>query len=377
MRRTPALIVGGGPAGAIAALALARAGAPHLLLERTRETGDAICGGFLSWRTLATLERLGITPTGERIDRVRIFAGERSVETALPRPALGISRRSLDTLLLGEAERAGAVVERGVTIRAAEADSVRLADGADVAGDALFLATGKHELRGLARPVAPGGDPTIGLRVRLPATPTLARLAGGAIELHLFDGGYAGLCRHEDGSGNLCMAVRRSRLHAAGSPAALLSELAIEAPRLGERLAASPPGAADAVANVPYGWRATTGTAGLFRLGDQAAVISSLAGEGMGIAIASGAAAASTYLTGGAAASVRFQRELAHATRLPVGLAALVWRLAERPWLARLALAGATLRPTVIDVLARATRIGDAAIDASATPTHMRARWTS
>src|SRR3546814_1252426 len=37
MRRTPALIVGGGPAGAVAALLLARAGAPHRSEEHTSE----------------------------------------------------------------------------------------------------------------------------------------------------------------------------------------------------------------------------------------------------------------------------------------------------------------------------------------------------
>ena len=62
MRRTPALIVGGGLAGAATAIGLARAGLPHLLVERSRETGDAICGGFLSWRTLETLGGLGIDP---------------------------------------------------------------------------------------------------------------------------------------------------------------------------------------------------------------------------------------------------------------------------------------------------------------------------
>ncbi|MDD1451839.1 FAD-dependent monooxygenase [Sphingomonas sp. H160509] len=46
MRRTPALIVGGGLAGAATAIGLARASLPHLLVERSRETGDAICGGF-------------------------------------------------------------------------------------------------------------------------------------------------------------------------------------------------------------------------------------------------------------------------------------------------------------------------------------------
>ena len=70
MRRTPALIVGGGLAGAATAIGLARAGLPHLLVERSRETGDAICGGFLSWRTLETLAGLGIDPDTLNPDRV-------------------------------------------------------------------------------------------------------------------------------------------------------------------------------------------------------------------------------------------------------------------------------------------------------------------
>ena len=65
--------------------------------------------------------------------------------------------------------------------------------------------------------------------MRLPASPALTRLLAGAIELHLFPGGYVGLCLQEDGTGNLCMAVHRSRLTAAGSPEALLAALGTRA----------------------------------------------------------------------------------------------------------------------------------------------------
>ncbi|MBU1462757.1 MAG: FAD-dependent monooxygenase, partial [Alphaproteobacteria bacterium] len=57
---TDAIVIGAGPAGAAAAIGLARAGAKILLLERARETGDALCGGFLSWQSLARLDALGI-----------------------------------------------------------------------------------------------------------------------------------------------------------------------------------------------------------------------------------------------------------------------------------------------------------------------------
>ncbi|MDR6128478.1 flavin-dependent dehydrogenase [Sphingomonas sp. SORGH_AS802] len=351
------LIVGGGPAGAAAAIMLAEAGIRAVVLERSRDTGDALCGGFLSWRSIETLERLGVAAdrlNPARVHRLRLFVGERMREAPLPRPALAVSRRRLDSLLLARTE-AGAGVERGVAVRAWTAEGVRLADGATLSPATLLLATGKHELRGLARPeAARGRDPAMGLRVRLAAGPALDRLVGDAIELHLFDGGYAGLVRQEDGSANLCLAVRRSRLTAAGSPLALLHRLGRDSGPLGERLAdmAAAP-AIDAVANVPYGWRALRTESGLFRLGDQAGVIPSLAGEGMGIALASGLSAALAHGRGESAQG--WQARFARATRRPIGLASAIWHLAERPTLAVLAVRAGPV--SLIEAVARATRI--------------------
>lgn len=369
MRRTPALIVGGGPAGASAAILLARAGTPHLLLERSRETGDALCGGFLSWRTLESLGRLGVSPDDlgpAIVTQVRLFSTHDYVEAALPAPARGVSRHHLDTLLLARAAAFGAAIERGVAVRSIADTTAQLDDGTSLVGDALFLASGKHDIRGLARPAeARGADPTLGLRVRLGPAPALSRLIGQSIELHLFDRGYAGIVMQEDGTANCCMAVHRSRLHEAGSPAALLDALAVEHPRLGERLAWRDATAAiDAIANVPYGWRCSSGAPGLFRLGDQAGVIPSLAGEGMGIAIASGIRGANAYLNSGAGAALGFQRDLARDLAKPIGLAGLIRGGAESSSLTRLALPMLRAMPILIDVIARQTRIGHSPVNA-------------
>jgi flavin-dependent dehydrogenase len=360
VRRTTALIVGGGPAGSAAAIRLARAGAGPLLIERQRIIGDALCGGFLSWQSLKSLRTLGVEAEDlnhERVTAVRLFARDRIVEASLPAPAIGVSRHRLDSLLLAKAESAGAAVERGVTVREIARRSVRTADGASIEADALFLASGKHDIRGAARPEdARGDDPTLGFRVRLPPHGTLAAVLTGRIELHLFHRGYAGIVLQEDGSANLCLAVHRSRLQAAGSPAALIAELGRESPALGERLGAAPLSAIDAIANVPYGWRARQGTPGIFRLGDQAGVIPSLAGEGMGIALASAAGATASYLAGGPDAAAVWQPRFAGRLRRPMALAGLVRYAAEsRHAGALVALARA---PFLLALIARLTRIG-------------------
>ena len=100
--------------------------------------------------------------------------------------------------------------------------------------------------------------------------------------------------------------------------------------------------AIDAVANVPYGWRAEDTAPGLFRLGDQGACIPSLAGEGMGIAIESGLRAATAYLRGGPDAAIAYQQRLTADLARPFAIAGAIRAAAERPaWASALTCGGA------------------------------------
>src|SRR3546814_13277848 len=78
------------------------------------------------------------------------------VQSPLPFPAMGLSRRILDERLLDAARARGAAMMRGRSVRtiavAPAGVSVALSDGTALTADALFLATGKPELRGHARP---------------------------------------------------------------------------------------------------------------------------------------------------------------------------------------------------------------------------------
>ncbi len=364
MTAPEAIVVGAGPAGSAAAIGLARAGGKPLLLERSRETGDALCGGFLSWQTLARLGALGIDRTalgGQPVRCVRLFAGRRSNETLLPAEAMGVSRLRLDGTLQAAALAAGAGIERGVHATALEDGTVRTRDGAALIAPSIFLAAGKHGFRGFPRDPAEWqrSDPVIGLRLRLPAHPALDRLIGDSVELHLFDRGYAGLVRQEDGGGNLCLAVHKSRLDEAGGvPDALLRTLGEALPHLGERLAYTDwRRSIDAIGHVPYGWRTADTAPGLFRLGDQAGVIASLAGEGMGLALASADAAVRAWRDGGPGAAPAFQKALAQRMARPFALASLIWRMGENPRTAGSMTAMASLFPPLVRMASRATRI--------------------
>jgi menaquinone-9 beta-reductase len=352
MRRTTPLIVGGGPAGCAAAITLARGGSLATVVDRAA-VQPPVCGAFVSWDALAALDALGIDVWrlgARRITGVRILAGGRVVEQALPAVAAGISRGSLDAALRTQAERSGATLV-SANARRVEGDRVVLDDGAVLHSDSLFVATGKHALRGVERS---GRERSVhvGFRAEIAAPPEL----DGWIELHLFDSGYAGLLMQEDGAANLCLSVRQARLKQAGSLPRLLEILAQQSPQLAAALA----GARfwSAIAGVPYGRIVSAAPDGRFRIGDQASVIASVVGDGIAIALASGRSAGAAYLNGGGAAASAFQRNWAARARRPIRTAEALRHVAEQPQLAALALRGFAALPSALSLASRITRIG-------------------
>jgi flavin-dependent dehydrogenase len=356
VRRTPPLIAGAGPAGCAAAIVLARGGVAPVLVERSEGPRDVVCGGFLGWDALAALRRLGIDSQAlgaQPIARLRLVTARAQFEAPLPHAAAGLSRRTLDAALQETAVAAGAELLRGRAIRAAEPEArrLRLEDGETLEGDALLIATGKHELRGAERGV-PLADAPLGLRASVPGAADLA----GFIELHLFDGGYSGALLQEDGTANLCLSVSRARLKEAGGVEPLLATVARELPALGRRLEGGALTSWSAVAGVPYGWRAAGTVAGVYRVGDQAAVIASLAGDGVAIALESGIAAGEAMLAGQSAPV--FQAAFSARARRPLRVAEALRHGAEHARLRTLLMPVLGLFPGLAPLAARLTRIG-------------------
>ena len=348
-------MIGAGPAGCAAAIVLARAGRRVLLLERQAAARESVCGEFLGADAAAALGGAGAAPGG---------AGRRAAAPApgsagggarpaspCPSPPGRLPRRLLDGALREAAVAAGAELRAGVAVPGGGArgpDGWRLRlPGGEVAARQLVLATGKHAFRGHPREGAPAG--ALGLKLHLAGVDP-----GAAVTLLPFAGGYAGLQPLPGGGANLCAALQGEAGAAARDAAAFVARVAAGS-ALGARLLAGARPHWDrplAVAGVPYGFRApVSGPPGLFRIGDQAAVIPSFSGEGIALALHSGLAAAAAILAGDGAASFHagWRRRSAGPMRW-AGLGA--WVLRQAPGV----FTGAALTPAAW-LLARRTRV--------------------
>jgi flavin-dependent dehydrogenase len=287
------------------------------------------------------------------------------VEIQLPFSAQSLSRQVLDEALLQRAAAAGATVRRGVKVvgltQAPTGWVTQLEDGSALRAQAVFVATGKHDLRGHQRPKGFQND-LVAFKLHHRLSPQQAQDLGPRVELVPFDGGYAGLQPIEHGLANLCLVVRRARFHELGQRwERLLAALCTESPHLDARLKGATPlwPRPMALASIPYGYVRKTSD-GLWRLGDQAAVIPSFSGDGMSIALHSARLAASTLLRGGSADD--YQRQLASDVRAQMILATgLSLGLVHRPVQAALG-ALARVWPGLMSAVAFHTRVPEAAL---------------
>ncbi len=364
-----AVVVGGGPAGAGLATQLARRGAAVTLLEREAGPVDKVCGEFLSHEAARYLRELGLEPTtlgAVPIHTLRLAHRRVVVEARLPFEAFSLSRRVLDEALLARASSAGVDVRRGCKVvelaRLDEGWGARPAVGDSVFARAAFLASGKHDVRGLRRPRGLQSD-LVAFKMHWRLTHRQARELNRHVEIVLFDGGYLGLEPIEAGLANLCLVVRRHRLQAyGGSWESLIVSIRAECPHLDARLSEAEACWAKplALATIPYGHVQLGDDDGLYRLGDQAAVIPSFSGDGVAIALHSAVIAASTFL-GGSTADV-YQRRLARETRRRVLFATLLSQALVRAPAQWILAAAARGFPRLMSAIATGTRLPTSAL---------------
>jgi len=133
-----AIIIGGGPAGASAAIQLAAGGAHVLVAEQKKFPRAKLCGEFITPECLEHFARLGV------LERMTCAGGSQVSETVFYAPsgrglsvpsewfgggrqfALGLSRAEMDDNLLTRAREAGANVVEEATLSGVVVEGVRV-----------------------------------------------------------------------------------------------------------------------------------------------------------------------------------------------------------------------------------------------------------
>jgi len=362
VRNVDNLVIGGGPAGAMVALRLAAAGRNVALIEKETGLHHKVCGEFLSLEAVAYLHQVGIDPLelgANVISNLRLSAGNRLIAAPLPFRAVSLSRRVLDDALLARVEENGCQIQRGTAVETLTPESdhwiASLSSGDSLRASNVFLATGKHDLRGLPRSDGKQSD-LVGFKMHWQLAPAQLCILRDCMELYLFPGGYGGLSLIEGDIANLCLVVRRSTLRRLGGWHDLLASI-----RRGNRhLRQILKGAAElwqrplAISPIPYGYLVRE-SAGVWCVGDQAAVIPSFTGDGISIALHSAALAAQMFLAGSSAAD--YNRILGAQLTRSMTLATSLSRAAVTAAGRAAAIAALTIAPDAMRWVAASTRI--------------------
>ena len=292
------IVVGGGPAGASAAITCARNGARVVLLERGRFPRHKVCGEFVSAESLDLFADL-LAPQDQqlladavRIARARVFLDGRVIETPVDPPAASISRLDLDAALWDSAEQCGVEGRQQVIVQTISGSDPFLVDTSvgEFESRALINASGRWS--NLNRTPTNGqssGVKWLGLKGHFSESSPHP-----SVDLYFFEGGYCGVqpVNMMDGfeqSVNACAMVR-------ADVASTLSEVFICHPALQERSREWKP-LSDPVSTSPLVFSEPQPERdGILMAGDAAAFVDPFVGDGISLALRSGSLASECLL---------------------------------------------------------------------------------
>lgn len=309
-----AIVIGAGPAGASAAILLARAGWSVALVERHAFPRRKVCGECIAASNLPLLDALGVgeafdAVAGPDLRRVAVMWGRHAIEADLPphaSPAYpwgrALGRETLDTLLLGRAAQAGASVLQPWTVRDVQAHGIGFVCRADAPrrppvelhAPVVIAAHGSWEPVGRLGREAPSrhspGD-LFAFKANFHGT----RLPAGLLPVLALPGGYGGMVIGDRGMLTLACCIRRDRLAALRRAAPGRSAAEVVEAWLADRCAgvrkalsgARRDGAWLAIGPIRPGVRMPRDGGDVFLIGNAAGEAHPIIGEGMSMAMQS------------------------------------------------------------------------------------------
>jgi len=305
------LVIGAGPAGAVAAVVLARAGARVRILDRSSFPRAKLCGDTVNPGTLATLARLDLSDEieerGLRVDGMVVTSEDGvAIEGRYPGALHGraLVRHDLDWALLRQAIAAGAEFEPGTTARQpllARAPQRRTVNG-------VIVKSKRAERLIRARVViaADGRRSTMAFGLGLARHPRRPRrwAIGGYYEgvahqtpalgeMHVRRGRYIGVASTPGSLTNVCLVKPSGPADASlRDPAELLRQELARDPLLADRFARARLVTQPVVLGPLAVDVSDAGIDGLLLAGDAAGFIDPMTGDGLRFAVRGGELAA-------------------------------------------------------------------------------------
>ncbi|KIO78343.1 FAD-dependent oxidoreductase [Pedobacter lusitanus] len=288
--QTDILITGGGLAGLTAALHLQRAGMEVILIEKDKYPHHKVCGEYVSNEVIPYLQWLDADPAilhPSRISTLQFSTSSgRSIFTRLPLGGFGISRYQLDNLLYEKfIARGGTVIQDTVSNIVFEKD--------------LFTVYTLHEKQFTARQVigAYGKRSAVDLKLKRkfmqqpsPFLAIKAHYSGefdqDLVALHNFKGGYCGISKIEDQKINICYLTDYSTFKRYKNISSFQEKVLYQNKHLKDIFENTTPlfETPLTISQLSFGTREAV-TDHILMIGDTAALIHPLCGNGMAMAI--------------------------------------------------------------------------------------------